>query len=72
MQSRRGAYDNYISRLKAYVSARDSGLTTQHLVEGLKAVGHITVWREMQRQWDKHDELREIFGEDKAPEALLW
>ena len=63
VEGRRGAYDNYTAHLRDYISAQDKKLS----LDTLRRVGHITVWREMQRQWSIHDTLRPLFTD--APEA---
>jgi 5-methylcytosine-specific restriction endonuclease McrA len=77
--ARREAYGDYKARLREYVHHRDMGSTQYQLdqmIEQLKRKGHPTVWKEMQRyynrgllhRFDQH--LHDLFTE--APEALIW
>ncbi|WP_309689525.1 hypothetical protein [Armatimonas sp.] len=66
-QAREEAFEGYVALLEKYITRRDAGKDTQPTRGALRRRGHPTVWREMQRQWDKYDELRSLFGQ--APEA---
>jgi uncharacterized protein (TIGR02646 family) len=76
VRGRRGAFNSYRARLREYTALRDIGEPTKHLVNDWYEVGHITVWREMQRWYsierlrNRHPELATLFA--TAPEALTW
>jgi len=73
VEARREAYIDFRARLKEYAQVkRDGGdtATLDRLRRALLRKSHITVWREMQRQQERVDELRSIF--QIAPEALRW
>ena len=72
-ESRRRAYADYRARLYEYRVRRTAGSPESELRplrDGLLASAHPTVWREMQRQQARIDELRRLFAE--VPEALSW
>lgn len=71
--ARRVAYEDYVSRLKAYIHDRSRGADAarlEHSYRALQRRGHFAVWREMKRQHQQIDELRILFEE--IPEALAW
>lgn len=67
IEGRRGAFYHYITYLREYLGEQKNMALSPSAREKMKWVGHLTVWHEMQRQWDKHDQLRELF--EQAPEA---
>ena len=71
--ARRVAYENYRNGVEAYAAAKRGDASAANLERRRRALlknGHITVWREMQRQHGEIDELRSLFEE--VPEALRW
>jgi hypothetical protein len=40
------------------------------LAEEIRSMGHSTVWQEMKRQREFHEELTRLF--DDVPESLAW
>lgn len=67
------AYQDYVSRLKAYIHDRSRGADAARLEHSRRALqrrGHFAVWREMKRQHRQIEELRILFEE--VPEALAW
>jgi hypothetical protein len=66
---RQRAYGEYLARLKEYVVETDAG-ARERLSRWIQTNHHPTVWREMQRQHGRIDELRALF--ERAPEALSW
>jgi hypothetical protein len=67
LQAREEAYESYVALLEKYITRRDTGGEIKVTLRALRRRSHPTVWREMQRQWDKYDELRALF--EQAPEA---
>ncbi|HRI71842.1 MAG TPA: hypothetical protein PK156_46735 [Polyangium sp.] len=66
---RESAYYDYRLRLQEYVKKTREGAepnVLERLERGISRRGHLTVFREMQRQWRDVDELKEIF--DERPE----
>jgi hypothetical protein len=73
VQARRSAYGSYIARLKEYISEKMKDAPAQRLdlyIDGLRRMGHPTVWKEIQRQQDRIDDLSSLF--QQAPEAMEW
>lgn len=73
VEARRNAYGDYLARFERYANRKRSDAdpqTLERLRRSIERSTHITVWREMQRQHEKIDELRALFAE--APEALEW
>ena len=71
--ARREAYDAYRARLVEYRKERDSGAPAKaldRLASAIAASAHPTVWREMQRQHARIDDMTTLFGD--VPEALCW
>ena len=72
VQSCKAAFDNYVARLETYRAQPNSAPEEklQKMIRGIKTLAHPTLWQEMVRQYQEHDELRELF--DAVPEALDW
>jgi uncharacterized protein (TIGR02646 family) len=73
IEARKAALHNYRAHLRNYVQSKISSAAADALDEIRDIISrhqHPTVWREMQRQHDKHDFLRTLFA--AAPEALSW
>jgi uncharacterized protein (TIGR02646 family) len=73
LKSRFHAYGNYRARLREYIEEKAKGAPIQHLTQLMSALSrlpHPSVWREMQRQHFKIDELNLLF--QQAPDALHW
>ena len=73
IEARREAYGMYRARLSEYRELRDRGSAASKLDIRKKAIlssAHPTVWREMQRQYRRIDELRRLFTD--VCEALRW
>ena len=71
--ARREAYGAYRARLVEYRKERERGAPANALARLANAVvasAHPTVWREMQRQHARIDEMATLFGD--MPEALSW
>lgn len=66
---RASAYVDYVMRLREYTAERDPAKRERCKTRILRG-DHVTVWREMQRQYRKIDELRPLF--EGAPDALAW
>ena len=72
-EAREIAYEDYASRLEAYIRQRDSGAAEdrlQRLVRQLQRKEKPAVWREMQRRQHLLPDLQPLFA--AAPEALQW
>lgn len=78
-KARKSAFQMYKARLFEYVAKRNQGATEEQLqkiIDGIKKEAHPTVWKEMQRQYQKgilqkvNVELENLFA--SAPEALDW
>jgi len=78
-QARENAYGTYKARLFEYVRKKEAGseqAKLDKLIEGIKKENHHTVWKEMQRYYNKNliqrvdHELKSLF--DRAPESLTW
>lgn len=73
VEARKQAFKDYVALLKHYVSAKRGGEGPEAL-DDLRCTivrrQHPTVWREMQRQHDKHAGLSSLFRD--AAEALSW
>ncbi len=72
-RARREAFEDYCNALVAYRDARDNGASPQALAAkrtGLLGKQHPSVFREMQRQWESHRRLLDLFA--GVPEALRW
>ena len=70
LEARREAYDAYLARLFRYRGLRDDGASEAELEilrEAISTSMHPTVWREMQRQHDLIDGLRELFQDFPKP-----
>ena len=67
-KTRRCAFRSYRSKLQEYLSDKQGKIL--ELQEFLQESYHRTVWEEMKRQYDQHDDLRNLF--QQAPEALAW
>lgn len=73
VEARKQAFKDYRAHLHHYVSAKLSGAAPAILGDIRTIIAcrqHPTVWREMQRQHDKHPELERLFT--AAPEAVSW
>ena len=72
LQARATAFGSYRARLHEYVNERDAATADEldRLVDGIKAMPHVTVWAEMKRQHSSLQDLDELFT--MAPEALRW
>ena len=73
VQRRKNAYGDNRVRLADFRATRDGGVSDHELnrfVAGFLGRPHPTVWREMQRQHERIQELRDLFRD--VPEALLW
>ena len=72
LEARRTAFGSYRARLHEYVSMRDVATAEElgRLVDGLRAMPHVTVWAEMKRQCSFVPDLDQLFS--SAPEALGW
>ena len=71
--ARSEAYGAYRARLYEYRGLRDEGADEaelERLREAIRTSAHPTVWREMQRQRARIDELHTLF--ENVPEALDW
>ena len=71
--ARREAYRAYRALLFEYRGLRDTGAAAGELdarKEAILSSAHPTVWREMQRQYPRIDELRDLFLD--VPEASAW
>jgi hypothetical protein len=71
--ARKAAFKDYLAHLHRYVQEKRSGASVEALADIRDTIAnrqHPTVWREMQRQHDKHDSLRPLFA--AAPEAICW
>lgn len=69
-QQRETAYEDYVLRLEEYVKGKRDSQSMAWLAAkefGILRRGHITVFREMQRQWRDVPDLRRLF--EAAPEA---
>lgn len=69
-QQRETAYEDYLLRLREYVMGKQDGKSMAWLASrehGILRRGHITVFREMQRQWRDFPVLCTLF--EAAPEA---
>ena len=72
-RARRAAYIDYVSIVRRYQHDRDHAASPRQLAELVshtRGRQHPTVWREMQRQHDKHPDLRDLFA--AVPEARAW
>ncbi|HMY15334.1 MAG TPA: hypothetical protein PKA58_03345 [Polyangium sp.] len=61
---RETAYGDYVLRLKEYVGLRGAGKSRAELSRqerGIARRGHLTVFREIQRQWQNVPELKPLF-----------
>ncbi len=70
---RKNAYGDNRVRLADFRATRDGGVSDHELnrfVAGFLGRPHPTVWREVQRQHERIQELRDLFRD--VPEALLW
>ena len=67
-KTRRCAFHAYHSSLQEYLSDKQG--KRSEFKEFLQGSYHRTVWEEMKRQYDQHDDLRDLFHQ--APEALTW
>jgi uncharacterized protein (TIGR02646 family) len=73
LEARKQAFEDYLAQLDRYVHKKRAGASVEALAEIRDTIAcrqHPTVWREMQRQHDKHDSLRPLFA--AAPEAACW
>lgn len=73
VEARKQAFKDYEALLKHYVTAKRGGEGQEALDELRRTIirrQHPTVWREMQRQHDKHVNLGSLFRD--AAEALSW
>lgn len=73
VKARREAFKDYLAHLKNYVAAKSAKEGPHALDEARESITrrqHPTVWREMQRQHDKHPLLKPLFT--AAPEAASW
>jgi uncharacterized protein (TIGR02646 family) len=73
IDARKAALKDYRAHLAHYVQAKTDDATADALDDIRTTITcrqHPTVWREMQRQHDKHDFLRPLFA--AAPEAINW
>ena len=72
VDARYEAYENYLARLERYMHRQDTApdLKLEKMVHGIKTMSHPTVWKEMIRQHQSYDELKELF--EAVPEALDW
>ncbi len=71
--ARKEAYRACRARLVEYLTERERGEPAKALASMANAIvasAHPTVWREMQRQHARIDELATLFGD--VPEALSW
>lgn len=71
--ARKNAFENYCARLLTYNTRKLEGAPDkeiQKIREGILKEHHPTVWKEMQRQYHLHDQLKSLF--EAAPEALQW
>ena len=71
--ARRDAFKDYSAHLSTYVTEKQAGASPEELAEIQSTIcsrQHPTVWREMQRQRDKHPKIQQLF--QKAPEAATW
>jgi len=72
-RARKNAYPAYRAMLREYVGYQYHGSAAEILQrqkEALQRSSHITVWREMQRQYKIIPELKILF--DQLPDALRW
>jgi uncharacterized protein (TIGR02646 family) len=72
-RARRNAFGSYRARLIEYEKKKRHGAAAtvlQNLVNDLLQMPHPTVWAEIKRQRDDHQELKQLFQE--VPEALNW
>jgi uncharacterized protein (TIGR02646 family) len=78
-QARKNAYGNFSARLSEYVNQKKKNAPIaklSKLINGIKSEAHPTVWKEMQRYFQKgllekvDSDLNELFHQ--APEALTW
>lgn len=73
VNSRKTAFGSYQARLKVYIAEKQSGKTKKHLqklIEGIQTERHLTVFKEMQRQYVEFGLFKDLF--DPIPEALSW
>ncbi len=73
VSSRRTAFGSYEARLKTYITEKQSGKTEiklQKMIEGIQTERHVTVFKEMQRQYVLFGFFKDLF--DPIPEALNW
>lgn len=73
IDARREAFDSYLARLHLYRQKKANGADPaelEHLADGIRGMAHPTVWQEMKRQRDLHEQLGDLF--DDVPEALEW
>jgi len=71
--ARREAYGSYFARLHMYRDRKLEGADNDELsrlAEEIRSMGHSTVWQEMKRQREFHEELTRLF--DDVPESLAW
>ncbi len=72
-RARANAFGAYRARLTEYLNERDSGATTDQLSELREDIlnsPHPFVWREMQRQPNVRQDLKQLFH--AVPEAISW
>ena len=72
-KAREEHFGAYRARLKEYISLRaERGPRSamDRCIQAIRRAAHPTVWREMQRQRQRHPELLDLFR--TAPEALKW
>lgn len=72
-RARSHAFDDFSAHLEAYATSKTNGVSEEELERRRQRIvgrQHPTVWREMQRQHDKHRSLTLLFA--AAPEALTW
>lgn len=75
--ARENAYEGFVGRLNLYLEKK---IDEAKFINYLKRAPHVTVWREMQRQYsERQDNPREDLAPsefetlfDQAPEALNW
>lgn len=73
IESRETAFGSYRARLIEYTKSKKEGAKKgqlQKMITGIKSERHITVFKEMQRQYRDYELFADLF--DSIPEALTW